>query len=410
MKIMMIVGGYPPLDCGGTEVFTQTLAEGLYHYGKHQVVVVCMGQKDSVSKVGNIKVYRRKIFNIRFFPNFYPVKFINKLLHMYNPFHKKIFRELFQRERPDIIHIQMLRMFSPSVIQEAVKMKIPMVQTLHELYSLWNFNPFVRKGTHELLNSKPGWFVNCIREFQRKILSQIDSVTAPSSYALQAYEKEGYYRFSRKEVIPNAFSYNLKAVKALYVRKKTKLISQKKIKFLFVGRFVPEKGIDLLLDVFSNIKNKNIELFFMGTGPEEEKINKMLALDSRIHNVGFLNGDEKLHVFQECDVLILPSTSTSIFSETFGLVLLEAYMSGMPCIASASGGIPEVVENQKTGYLTRTGSFLELREAILYFSNPKNVLNSLPYCFKKIEKYNFSEMVSKFISVYEYTIKNYRSH
>ena len=177
-----------------------------------------------------------------------------------------------------------------------------------------------------------------------------------------------------------------------------------------MGRFVPEKGIDLLLDVFSNIKNKNIELFFMGTGPEEEKINKMLALDSRIHNVGFLNGDEKLHVFQECDVLILPSTSTSIFSETFGLVLLEAYMSGMPCIASASGGIPEVVENQKTGYLTRTGSFLELREAILYFSNPKNVLNSLPYCFKKIEKYNFSEMVSKFISVYEYTIKNYRSH
>ena len=85
-------------------------------------------------------------------------------------------------------------------------------------------------------------------------------------------------------------------------------------------------------------------------------------------------------------------------------------MSGMPCIASNSGGIPEVIENQKTGYLVRQGSFLELREAILHFSNPKNILDFLPYCLKKIEKYDFKEMVSKFISVYEYTIKNYRSH
>ena len=405
MKILMVVGGYPPEDCGGTEVFTQILSEGLVNKYKCKVVVLCMGEQQSVKAINGVQVYRRKIRNIPFLEHFYLVYFINKILHMYNPFNKKMFEEILDKEKPDIIHINMLRMFSPSIVLVAKKRKIPIVQTLHELYSLWNFNPFKGRKVKNLLNSRPSLLVNYLREKQRKILTNIQAVTAPSQYVLNIFEEEGYYRFSRKEVIPNAFPYDMKKIENIYNERLIKLKKKQEINFLFVGRLVPEKGIELLLDVFLDIKSPSMNLFFMGTGPLENKIVQAIKQDNRIHYMGFLSGKEKSDAFKSCDVLILPSEST-LFPETFGLVLLEAYMHGIPCIASNKGGIPEVVENSKTGILILPGSFLELKKAILYFSNPINIQKSLPYCLKKIKQYDYDIMLDEYISTYKYVLKS----
>ena len=400
----MVVGGYPPDDCGGTEVFTQILSEGLLQKYGCQVTVLCMGEARNISFINGVKVCREKINDIRVCRNFSIIYFINKILHMYNPFNKAIFRRVILREKPDIIHIHMLRMFSPSIVSVAKKMNIPVVQTLHELYSLWNFNPFLGRTVNNLLNSRPTFFVNWLREKQRHTLSNVKAVTAPSSFALNAYESFGYYRFSEKEIIPNAFPYNLEKIRQIYRRKKRALYKQKKVKFLFVGRLVPEKGIQLLLDVFKTLELPSVELFFMGNGPLKDQIIQAARSDLRIHYLGFLSGKEKNAAIEKCNVLILPSSST-LFPETFGLVLLEAYMHGLPCIASNKGGIPEVVVSGKTGLLIQPNSFLELKNAILHFSHPENIRKTLPYCYEKLKQYNYDNMLNDYLSVYNHILK-----
>ena len=160
MRVLMIVGGYFPESCGGTEVFTQVLSEGLQKNKKIEVGVLCMYPEDINEIVNGVKVFRRRV---RVFPKWqktYPIFALNKILHFYNPFNKNYIRKVYKEFKPDVIHIQMLRMISPAAVTVAKEMGIPVVQSLQELYSLWNFNPFKGfKDINRLIHSEPSWLV-----------------------------------------------------------------------------------------------------------------------------------------------------------------------------------------------------------------------------------------------------------
>jgi glycosyltransferase involved in cell wall biosynthesis len=115
---------------------------------------------------------------------------------------------------------------------------------------------------------------------------------------------------------------------------------------LFVGRLAPEKGLDLLLDVWSNDR---LPLVIVGDGPLRARLEQRVR-DQGLTNVCFAGqcGREQVsRFFQEARFLVMPS----VWLETFGVVVIEAYAHGVPVIATRLGTLADLIRDGVTGRL-----------------------------------------------------------
>ena len=117
-------------------------------------------------------------------------------------------------------------------------------------------------------------------------------------------------------------------------------------KLLHVGRMIPEKGFELLLQVMRLLPH-HYQLDVLGDGPLRATYEHMVQCDQlagRVHFHGVVP-NERLHEFHnQADALLLPS-----LREPFGVVCLEAICSGLPVVCSAVMGLPEAVLDGRNG-------------------------------------------------------------
>ncbi len=117
----------------------------------------------------------------------------------------------------------------------------------------------------------------------------------------------------------------------------------------FVGRLVPEKGVDLILDAAKNLEDEGCacEVVLCGAGPEERALSEHAArldLVPKVRWLGELRHEEVPDALAEMDALILPSrTLPGKWDEQFGHVLVEAMAMGIPVVGSSCGAIPDVI-------------------------------------------------------------------
>ncbi len=116
------------------------------------------------------------------------------------------------------------------------------------------------------------------------------------------------------------------------------------VKFLFVGRLVYYKGVDVLLEAFQKVHG--CELFLCGTGPLEDEL-RQKADGMPVHFLGKLSDTQLKAAFADCDVFVFPSVENS---EAFGIVQQEAMVYGKPVINTAlPTGVPYVSVHGETG-------------------------------------------------------------
>ena len=112
----------------------------------------------------------------------------------------------------------------------------------------------------------------------------------------------------------------------------------------FVGRLIPHKGADVLLEAVARDARMSVELF--GTGPESVRLAATatrLGIDDRVTFHGFVEEAAIPGTYRHFDVLAVPSVPMPGWLEQFGRVVVEAQASGIPVVASASGALPDVV-------------------------------------------------------------------
>jgi glycosyltransferase involved in cell wall biosynthesis len=143
---------------------------------------------------------------------------------------------------------------------------------------------------------------------------------------------------------------------------------------LFVGRLTPHKGVDRLLQALP----PDALLRVVGsTGhdprpPERDypRLLRFLARDRQVDFHGTATDAELPELYRSAEVLALPSVERTCYgrtirvSELLGLVALEAMASGTPVVASRIGGLPEVVQDGETGFLTPPGDVAALRQRL----------------------------------------------
>ncbi|HCF59598.1 MAG TPA: hypothetical protein DFS52_16585 [Myxococcales bacterium] len=114
-------------------------------------------------------------------------------------------------------------------------------------------------------------------------------------------------------------------------------------RFGFVGRLVPEKGVDTLLRALARTQGS---LVLVGDGPERERLellSRELGIASRVRFLGSVPRTAIPGLLRDFQALVLPSRQTAGWKEQFGRVLVEAMALGIPCVGSRSGAIPAVI-------------------------------------------------------------------
>lgn len=131
-----------------------------------------------------------------------------------------------------------------------------------------------------------------------------------------------------------------------------------------LGRLSHEKGHDVLLQAFSRIlvSEASATLTLIGDGPQRaalEQLTANLGIASRVSFTGTLLGEQVPAVFQESDIFVLPSRE-----EGFGVALIEAMATGLPVVATRSGG-PQDIVTENDGLLVDPGDAAGLADAML---------------------------------------------
>ena len=121
---------------------------------------------------------------------------------------------------------------------------------------------------------------------------------------------------------------------------------------MHISNFRPVKRVSDVVDVFARVNQQlPSRLLLVGEGPDLPKIQAKISEMGLEDKVRFLGKqDEIAQVISLADLLLLPSEK-----ESFGLVALEAMACGVPTIGSQTGGIPELIQHGKTGFLAPVG-------------------------------------------------------
>ena len=379
MKILIVSSLYFPYIKGGGEISTKLLAEGLNAKG-FDVKVYSISNKEKDDIINGVHVHRVKTSNIYWSFNAPSSKLKKIIWHLkdsYNIQSGNKFKEYISKNKPDVVITSTIEDISPYIWKICKELKI---KVIHILRSYTLLCPKATMYKKDKLCKKQ--CLSCkIITYPKKILSKyVDVVVGISEFILNEHTKYGYFPNAKQEVI-----YNPVEIPKIKIQKYNK--NKKEMIFGFVGRIEKAKGIEFLLDNFSRLKLENVKLFIYGKGLTKEYENeiKQKYESNQIIFKGFKKPEE---IYNEIDILIVPS----LWNEPFGRIVPEANSYEVPVLVSNRGGLPELVEEGKNGYVfdpDKEGDFEEKLKKIIEMK--KN--NS--FSFDK-EKFSLDEVIKKY--------------
>lgn len=246
----------------------------------------------------------------------------------------------------------------------ARKLNIPLVVTLHGF-------DVTRTSNDMLLSLKPSFYNYLI--LREKLWKEVDLFICVSDFIKQKAIEVG---FPKEKLITHYIGIDVE--KFIYRKK----LPDKKI-VLHVARLVEKKGTTFLLKALFEAKKTipDIKLIIIGEGPLRQALVDEVNLLNLNDNVEFL-GVQPNSVVKEwlnkASVMCVPSVIASNGdAEGLGIVNLEAAAMGVPVIAFNSGGIPEAVLNNKTGYLVEEKNYLELSKKMIDLLESKELADRI---------------------------------
>lgn len=267
--------------------------------------------------------------------------------------------ELITRFSPDVIHVHnTFPLLSPAIYWAASARHVPVVQTLHNFRLLCPQAMFLREGRvcEDCLGNLPwrGVARGCYRGSRAQTAVLAGMVSAHRALGTWQNKVTRYIAlnaFCRDKFIAGGLPAERVVIKPNFVDFKPPAALVRE-GFLFVGRLSAEKGIQVLVDAAAHVSGARVAV--AGTGPEAQVLKGASGIDA----LGALDGEAVRVRMSGAVALVVPS----VWYETFGLVIVEAFAAGAPVIASRLGVMPNLVEDGVTGLLFEPGNAADLAE------------------------------------------------
>ena len=163
---------------------------------------------------------------------------------------------------------------------------------------------------------------------------------------------------------------------------------------------------DVLLSFEIISKEIDVKLILVGDGPERSALEKISRESQYRNNIYFLGSLKSTkEVLNISDLFFLPSST-----ESFGLSALEAMACSVPVISTKTGGIPEVVIDGESGYLSKVGDVKEMSSnAVEILSNENKLLLFKENALKQAMKFDVKQILPRYEKIYEKCIDDYLS-
>ena len=174
---------------------------------------------------------------------------------------------------------------------------------------------------------------------------------------------------------------------------------------LFLGHLYREKGIFELVDAFAELasERKDVRLVVAGEGSAAQALRRHVeaaGVDGLVTLPGWVGPAEKVRLLQHAACLVLPS-----YHEGLPLVVLEAMTAGVPVVASAVGGIPEVARHELEALLVEPRDVASLRQALERILDDEELAASLVRAARlRARDFGADALTRRVGSVYEETL------
>jgi len=204
-------------------------------------------------------------------------------------------------------------------------------------------------------------------KYIRFIIRNSSILMCQSDYWKQIYQDYSNLPDGRFVVIPNMINVSQYS---RYIKQQNPSAN---IKILFLSSILRNKGIYDLINAVNlyKIKLQNCHFFICGHGSELAHIKELvknLKLSNLFSFKGVVQGPEKIDILHQSDIFVLPS-----YREGLPNSILESMAAGLAVITTRVGGIPDVIENDKSGKLINPGDIESLGKAIVELSINRNL-------------------------------------
>jgi glycosyltransferase involved in cell wall biosynthesis len=356
MKILFLHSLADPECGGGAEQSLWTLMHGLRNAG-HDCVLLATSDNPGLkrSEREGITVWQAGIRNI-----YWPYhkkrpaalgRLVWHSLDSYNSWMQGYLRQVVLREQPDVVSVHNLPGWSAASWATLAQLGVPSVQVLHDYYPICAKTTMYKKG-----RNCAGQCAGCriFRMPHRALSRQLTAVVGVSQFILNRHRRLGYF-----EGVPvQRVIHNARAPERLGIDNVPQPEPHPQLRFGFIGRLDPTKGIEMLIEAFLAAELPNAELWIAGSGKQdyEQHLQKM-AWDPRIRLLGRQRPGD---FYPQVDVVVVPS----LWNDNLPGVVFEALAFGKPVIGSCRGGIPEMIRHGENGLLFEPKAPGELRAAL----------------------------------------------
>jgi glycosyltransferase involved in cell wall biosynthesis len=351
MKILQVTPSFPPSTLGGVSTHVDLISRGLTSRG-HSVSVATTNRLDlkhvmaasGIRETGGLRVYYAKAH----WPGrYFLAPGILRVLEQWIP-------------EFDIIHVHDTRTFvGLAAYMLTRRLSVPYVLTCHGSLSV-KVGDTVSKVLHD-------------RVLGKGLVKNASRVIAVSAMEVRDFAAFGIPP-ERILVIPNSLPLDETVLYNRPSSRNTRNGTEQTV--LFLGRIHPIKGIDRLIEAFGLVRQRNTTARLLIVGQDYgardslKKIARRLNLQDVVEFRGPASGPDKKALLENADVLVLPSRS-----EVFGLVILEAFASRLPVIATDGCSIAADLERAHAGLIV--SSVGEMADAIEHCLSDRDLANSL---------------------------------
>lgn len=181
------------------------------------------------------------------------------------------------------------------------------------------------------------------------------------------------------------------------------------IKFLTVASLLEKKGYEDSLKVISNLKNLGVEMEYVivGDGILKDKLVKLVdeyGLRGAVRFLGKLTQEDTIRQYQSSDIFIQPSiTAMDGSHEGIPTSLMEASACGLPVVSTFHSGIPELIKNNKSGYLSCEHDIINLTKSALDLAKNENIRHNFGREGRNLvtAEFNIKKLTSNVLDIYK---------
>jgi glycogen(starch) synthase len=333
LRILHVSSLYPPEVTGGAEKVVEMLAEAQAARGHHVgAAYLSRGAQPAGTRHG-VAVLPQASRNLLWIDDVFRqprlVRTANKLGQLVNYRAAADFGRAMKTFRPDIVHTHSMVELPPMVWDQIAASGARSIHTLHDYDLVCSRASLFRDGHNcDRLHAS----CRVTAQWKARFARCIDGVAAVSAPVLEEHRRFGLFRDlgpDRASVIWNAVVTAANAPRAPEQR-------EGDFVFGFLGRLVPEKGIQTLIEACRSLPATGWRLKVAGRAQEGDAAYRAMAEGLPIDFLGFT---DPVAFLRSIDLLVVPS----IWREPFGLTVVEAFAQGVPVIGSRLGAIADLV-------------------------------------------------------------------